>query len=70
MITLNAIFLGIAVITFAVLSAIRPDLTLLKRVLIATGLFLALSILTTIWIVRAAYQMPEHAEVIAPVPKN
>jgi hypothetical protein len=66
---LYLLFLACACVVLAILWFFVPSLTGWTKVLIAAGVFLVLSIATTVWINWAAQQLPSDAEVILPPKK-
>jgi hypothetical protein len=66
MILLYFTFLAFACALFAVLWFVAPGLGAWTKLLIAAGVFLALSVAATVWVNWAAQQMPDDAQVIIP----
>lgn len=70
MILLYFTFLAIACVVFAVLWFVAPGLAAWTKLLIAAGVFLALSVAATIWVHWAAQQIPDDAQVVNPLKKG
>jgi len=70
MILLYLVFLAFACAVLAVLWFVAPSLAVWAKVLIAAGIFFALSVAATLWVNWAAQEMPDDAQVIVPSKKG